>query len=151
MKREGKVEEKLRDLRYEHLKSKMEENLTPVPENCKHNYQYTAEDDDGEEVTVGLCMLGSDNPQEWPGNVCDAPQTAEKCPFFEPKKSEEELKEEFRDEIDRGEYPDLTALQWVLDRELTEMDWTVRRRMKASLHLLLLRLNWFFRCFYGAS
>lgn len=158
MRDEKHVRKKLLELKQKHLRRKLHKHLQPLPENCKHNQTHvgTNKEEDGQEE-VGLCMLGHENIEEWPGNICEAPEKAEKCPFFNPKRSKEELIEEFKEEMKDPEvlayeYPDIAALQWVLENEVG-LQWSDRwvNRLKVHLTFALLKVNWFVRCLYGAA
>lgn len=106
MKSEEEIQDRLVDLKYERFLDEYRDRLSCRPKNCVHNYRH---EEDGEEI--GLCMLGAEDPQNWPGNVCDDVETAKMCPFFEQRHDEEDLKEEFESGLD----DDIQALEWVLD------------------------------------
>ncbi len=70
--------------------------------------------------TMGLCMFGAENPETWPGNICDDAETARQCPMFEATVSKAELWVEFQEQIANLEWirlhlPEVFALVWVLD------------------------------------
>ena len=119
MKSKKEIEKKLRKLSYREYLKMYEEKASCKPENCVHNYRH---EEDGEEV--GLCMLGADNVEEWPGNICDDVSTAKQCPFFRSKQSKEQVKEEFFEKLEKGdiedENPSISALKWVLEEEYRE-------------------------------
>lgn len=131
MKDTSEIKEKIRQLKFEHLQRRIEKERTPAPENCVHNYKHETEDG-----SVRLCMLGTDNPNEWGGRVCDSKQTAQECPFFEPRKSKEEVIEEFNEdimdpEIVNNEYRDISALRWALEGDYNEdARWWEKLKMK---------------------
>lgn len=106
MKTESEVKQRYRTLYQKHLDKYLHANLRPAHLNCVHNVRH--EDKHG---VIHLCFLGSDDPENWPGNVCDTDEIAQACPFFTPKKSKEDLVRDF----DPTQYPDLVALQWVMD------------------------------------
>jgi len=69
---------------------------------------------------IGLCMLGSENPEEWPGDICEDPIDAERCPYFNPTQTKEELMSEFIEQLRDTDWvaenlPDVMALLWVID------------------------------------
>jgi len=78
-----------------------------------------------EDVKVHLCMYGSDDPENWPGDLCDRDDMADRCKWFEPLKSAKEAREEFDgflkdDEWVYNNHRDLAVLQWVLDDRGTQ-------------------------------
>ena len=69
---------------------------------------------------IGLCMLGSENPAEWPGTICEDPIDAERCPYFNPTQTKEGMMSEFVEQLQDIDWvaenmPDVMALLWVLD------------------------------------
>lgn len=131
MKSPDEIKERIRQLRHEHLQQRIEEKTKPAPENCIHNYKHETEDG-----TIRLCMLGAERPDKWGGKVCDSEQTAQECPFFEPRKSEEEIREEFEKdvmdpEVVNREFRDISALRWVLESDYDEdLSWWERLQWK---------------------
>jgi hypothetical protein len=76
---------------------------------------------------IRLCMYGSENPSEWPGNVCDTVETARECKLFQPRVSEKDAVKEFNDLMadDAWVYEhhkDIAALQWVLEERVHKID-----------------------------
>jgi len=76
----------------------------------------------GEAVTqtIGLCMLGSDNPEVWGGTICEDDIDAQKCPLFEPRLIKETVLLEFRETLRdpdklRVEFPEVHGLIWALE------------------------------------
>jgi hypothetical protein len=69
--------------------------------------------------TMGLCMLGAENPEEWPGNICEDPIDAQRCPYFDPLQTKDALLAEFQEQLKDYQWveenlPDVYALLWVL-------------------------------------
>jgi hypothetical protein len=65
-------------------------------------------------------MFGAEDPETWPGDICDEPIDAQRCPKFEPRLSKEVLLTEFREQITDAHWlmenmPEIDALLWVLD------------------------------------
>ena len=74
--------------------------------------------------TMGLCMYGSDDPEKWPGTICEDPVDAKRCPpqAFTPKVTPEQVKQEFEAQIKdlvwvKKNLPEVNALLWVLGTE----------------------------------
>ena len=113
----SKVKQKLKQVKFRHLKAYLSDNLKSDPRNCTHNEITTSEK--GE---VGVCAYEGSNLY---GNVCDVSfgrDLSQECGLFCPKRSKEELKKEFYEFIDKSpiglvakEFPDVTALIWVLN------------------------------------
>lgn len=77
------------------------------------------------ERPVGLCTYGSENPETWNGDLCDDESISGPCTKFEPISSKDELTSAFNsllkdDETVLETYPDIAALQWVLDSRVWE-------------------------------
>jgi len=77
--------------------------------------------------TIGLCMLGSENPEEWPGNVCEEPIDAQRWPYFNFKMSRLEVYERFVMDLENPEWveaslPEVCQLLWVLGSRLELAD-----------------------------
>lgn len=72
--------------------------------------------------TIGLCMLGANNPEDWRGTICEDPIDAQRCPDFTPGQNLEQILTSFRSELADPEWvnvhmPSLAALMWVLDEQ----------------------------------
>jgi len=70
--------------------------------------------------SIGLCMLGSDNPEEWSGTICEDPVDAKRCPYFTPTTSKEELFAAFTSDLQdpvwiETNLPEVSTLLWVLE------------------------------------
>jgi hypothetical protein len=139
MKSEGKIKQKLKDAKFKYLKRELRSKLRKCPENCQYNvrhnvtsYHYVEGSDKPEKrtVEVGLCMYGSENPEEWSGKICDEDKTAQDCGLFLGKFDKEEVKAQFNSKLEDDalvaeEYKDLAALQWVVGDSIVkwEMPW----------------------------
>jgi hypothetical protein len=140
MKDEDEIKKKLEEVKYQYFKREYQEKFSCKPENCIHNYRH---EEDGEEI--GLCMLGAENPEEWPGNVCDDVSTAKSCPFFEVRHQEDELREEFEEEIQdvsvlASDYKDIAALRWVLNGEV-DSHFTVWSKIRLFFFRLFVKIQ----------
>ena len=112
----SKVKQKLKQVKFRHLKEYLSENLKEDPRNCAHNEITTSPT--GE---VGTCAYDGSS---FFGNICDVSfnkDMSRDCGLFCPTKSKELLKKEFFEFIDNSslgevakEFPDVTALIWVL-------------------------------------
>lgn len=114
----SKIKQKLKQIKFRHLKKYLSANLSEDSRNCVHNEKV---DGEGSEV---VCVCGYEGSVHY-SQICDFyynKNLAKECGLFCPKKSKEVLKKEFFafvDESSRGqlakEFPDVTALLWVLD------------------------------------
>ena len=73
-----------------------------------------------EDKPIRICTYGSDDPKNWNGDVCDHESTAASCPYFSSIHNENDKNKEFDlilndDKQTLDLYPDVAALQWVLD------------------------------------
>jgi len=140
MKSEGKIKQKLKQVRFRHLKKRIEISLKQVPHNCVHNERHIVLNSDNPDP-VGLCMYNSEATEQWGGVICDDEiegciKQAQECPFFVASKSKEETTEEFRILVEgevgslANEYPDVAALQWILQEEYPfELSWWQKVRL----------------------
>jgi hypothetical protein len=68
---------------------------------------------------IGLCMLGSEDPTLWPGNICEDPIDAKRCPYFTPIDTKESVQAEFYAQIRdltwvEANMPEVAGLLWAL-------------------------------------
>lgn len=122
MRSQGQVRHKLKQVLFRHLQKKLRLALRRRPDTCAYNKVVG-----GDSIQVFAC----DCPES-SGKLCDArlPVSLEQaltCPWWQSSKSKEELKAEFKQLIespDRGavaaEYPDVAALLWVLDEDVSD-------------------------------
>lgn len=79
--------------------------------------------------SVGLCMLGSESPEDWNGTICDEPIDAKRCPFFSPSTTKEDVLKELNAQLQdeawvRENMPEAHGLLWVLgEMSLPKMSW----------------------------
>lgn len=41
--------------------------------------------------TIGLCMLNSESSEDWRGDICEDPEDALRCPYFQARETREEV------------------------------------------------------------
>ncbi len=81
-------------------------------------------------------MLGSNDPEEWQGTICEDPIDAQRCPFYTTMVNELEVLETLRQDLANPEWlgqnmPELSALLWVLDSQsLPSLSWFRRFLLK---------------------
>lgn len=140
MKSAGSIRHKISQIRYRHLKKRLELELRQVPGNCAYNAVVppptlpTGQSINGLALGVplatgdgfGLCMFGAGDLSKWTPTFCDEQVDgglrAKKCSDFCPRRSKDQIKEVFAQELQEMtlaevayNYPDLAALIWVLD------------------------------------
>jgi hypothetical protein len=133
-----------RELVYAEMERRLAEAQLRLPHRCVHNHRQsldlrrTVEGEpnptfnrvlnDGSQ-TIGLCMLGSSNPDDWQGTICEDPIDAQRCPYFVPVLSKDQVLETFRQDLSDPEWvgqhmPELATLFWVLDtNSLPQLPW----------------------------
>lgn len=115
--------------------------MTRRPDNCSYNYKHTPTPRPASrqaiepeiqprrsttlvviqpEVPVRICMYGSEDIVNWPGDVCDKDETAQSCPKFKPIVSSEEVRQKAHALLADDEWvfenmKDVAALQWVVN------------------------------------
>ena len=110
IKADSEVRQKLKQVRFRHLKREIESRLRVTAKNCIHNIPLEVR-----KAEVGFCALKH--------VVCDLSEgkdQASTCPNFGLRVSKEEIKAEFQALMDApiheiaAKYPDVAALTWVV-------------------------------------
>lgn len=122
MKSESQIRQKVKQATFRHRKRYVQEGLSCVPENCKHNKVVRLPQHTGNRASLRVCSLPDRNV------VCDSTMAgvrqAQSCPVFTCKNTPEGLKKAFQEKLGLGDssveigqiakdYPDLVALLWV--------------------------------------
>lgn len=126
MKNVGAVRHQLKQVRFRHLKKRLEVELRKMPHNCRYNRTLN-HPHSGEPCAV--CI----HPDQEGGLLCDLSwggyERAKACPLFKHKADKEEIKEGFLEWLATAklheiavEYPDMAALMWVLQEEAPNRD-----------------------------
>lgn len=115
MKSEAEIKKRLREVKRKYLVQMLEDSLSAHHFNCVYNYKHT--DKNG---TAHICLLGAEKPEDWAGTVCDGDDISMSCPYFEPKKTRANIKEDFdavmNDPVTLfAEYRDVAMLLWILE------------------------------------
>jgi len=130
MRTESEVHKRYRALRYELRRDLLRESLAVEPCNCTHNLLEITENEAGKDISVRYCMLGAEDIQNWPGNLCDTTENARSCPFFDPRHTRESVLEGLENTLQSDEgvevYPELVTLQWVLEASEPILPWYER-------------------------
>lgn len=140
MKSEAEVRGLLKDLLSQEFDRRVSEAQLRLPRSCVHNHQQPLDvrkTVDGEPnsaynritqdrhhlpvvQTLGLCMLGASDPEEWPGDrICEEPIDAQRCPDFTSRLSKEEVLASFKAQVGDPQWleahlPKAAMLLWVL-------------------------------------
>lgn len=146
MRSEADVQDRIRFLLTQEISQRLEEVTARLPVNCIHNERHALDvrkvvegepnegynrlNRNGKHLPViGLCMLGSDDPTTWPGNICEDPIDAVRCPYFQVKVTREAAQAEFQRQIQDldwvSEYmPEVYGLLWALGSEtVPQLPW----------------------------
>lgn len=126
MRSEGAIRHKLKQVKFRHLKARLQETLGRRPTNCQFNGSPPG-------AQLRVCMYGCHEPSKWQAVVCDERQDgleqASTCPYFQPVSTKEAVKADFHRELGgmtlpqiAYHYPDLAALLWVLGEETAGQD-----------------------------
>lgn len=143
MRNTDEIENRLRYLLCEELDRRVSEASLRLPHLCAHNHRQpldtrkTIAGEPNEDFnrttdkrglpllhTIGLCMLGSERPEDWQGNICEDPIDALRCPYFDPARRKADIWQEFARQLSSIEWlrenmPEAHALYWVLGVEQT--------------------------------
>ena len=140
MKTEDEIQDRIRQLLAEEFARRLEEASERLPHRCVHNHRQPLDNRrhiDGEPnpgynriahhglpvvQTIGLCMYGSNNPEEWNGTICEEPIDAQRCPLFEPTLSKDDLNKEYEEHLKdsvwvREHLPEVNGLLWAISSE----------------------------------
>ena len=139
MKTPGAVYRKLKEVKFHHLISLYKSFLKRSPENCRYNFAYEIKGSDGLPYIIRLCLCHQDksciNPSILYKNkklsgiiphlldVCQAEEQCKNCNAYVGY-SREDVKRIFEEElldksVKEKKYPDICALEWVLERTST--------------------------------
>lgn len=122
MRSSGAVYRKLKEVKFHHLVVLYKKFLKKTPENCTYNKLYSFLGGDGKQHEIRLCMLHQENGiQTHLVDVCQADEDCVGCNAFVLRYSREDIKKMIEDElsvkkIKEEKYPDICALEWVLER-----------------------------------
>ena len=147
MRTENEVADRIRFLLGEELSKRVAVASKRLPRHCKHNYLHSldvrkrTEGDFNEaynrielagKQTIGLCMLGQEDPSKWDGTICEDPIDAQRCPVYDPIVTKDTLEEEFLSQIKdlewvQGNLPEVYGLLWALGSGKTpDLPWWKR-------------------------
>lgn len=139
MRSEDEVQDRIRFLLTQEINQRVDAASERLPHRCVHNTRHALDvrkmvlgepNPDynrlasGHSTVIGLCMYGAEDPTTWPGNICEEPIDAARCPLFEQKVSTQAVQAEFQSQIqDLGwvseNMPEVYGLLWALGSEAT--------------------------------
>lgn len=128
MRSQYSVYKKLRELKYAHIVVLYRKYLRRNPENCGYNKPYKFRSEDGTEYELRLCILHQGAQDEsqldlTTIDVCQEMEHCQRCNAFVPAYTKERVHEIFEQELSNQKlkakkYPDICALEWVLERSV---------------------------------
>lgn len=126
MRTAGAIYKKLRELKYRHIVELYKKLLKRNPELCKYNRTYTVQTD-GIAKDIKLCMLHQPETGVEPHllAICEQVSQCESCNAFICQYTKESIKAEFEKTL-KYKYPDVVALEWVLEQYPTVKPWYER-------------------------
>lgn len=137
MRSEDEVQNRIRYLLMQEVDKQITEACAQLPRNCKYNHQQALDTrkeiegepnegynrlDDPNAPTIGLCLLGSENPEQWGGTICEDPIDAQRCTSFVLVHTSESISERFHAQIKdldwvKEHLPEVYGLLWALGSE----------------------------------
>jgi len=117
---------KLREVKYHHLVNLYKQYLKKIPSNCRYNYAYKFSSDNNQ-AEIKLCLLHQPNLDLNAGvfphlvDVCQEPKHCISCNAFILRHTKDSVKDCFEKELQNikikaSKYPDICALEWVLEQ-----------------------------------
>jgi hypothetical protein len=127
MKNARAVYQKLREVKYFHVVDLYKKYTRRIPENCRYNYPYIITGEYEIPIEIRLCLLHQPNldlkTKVIPHlvDVCQEPKHCVNCNGFVARYQKEDIKRLFEEELKNRDlkekrYPDICALEWVLDQ-----------------------------------
>ena len=127
MKTAGEIYRKLKEAKFRHWLVIYKKLSRKTPENCKFNYKHQLIRDDGPSIYLGLCLLHQESldlsDKIYPHliDICHSDSDCNNCNAFIHRYTRDDIKILFEQElstkqIKEKKYPDICALEWVLDK-----------------------------------
>lgn len=130
MRKPTDIKVKIKQIKYEYLKQFYREKLTVKPENCFYNKPVVLHDTKEYKTRVCTYFSGVEQYQ-----ICNTVSCAEKCNAFVLKHSKNALRDQLETDIEKnpGKYPEVVALNWVLEQKPERHDFTFKEKVKFEL------------------
>jgi hypothetical protein len=127
MRSAGAVFRKLKEAKFRHWVVLYKNLSRKTPENCKYNYGYQFKGSDNKFYEIKLCLLHQENVDLKAGiqphliDVCQVEEDCVECNGFINRYSKEDIKALYLEELNtkkikETKYPDICALEWVLEK-----------------------------------
>lgn len=143
MRSSTEIQGRIKHLLSRELDRRVAEATKRLPHKCEHNYRHPLDvrkTVDGEPnpsfnkitlpvaQTIGLCMLGSEDPETWGGTICEDPVDAQRCPYFSARESKDEILLTLRKDSQDSEWlqanlPEVYGLLWALQDRPPKLPW----------------------------
>jgi len=143
MRSENEVRDRIREVFQEELNRRFQDAAARFPERCKYNHRQPLDVQkqgvdggsnpmynriEGTTKTIGLCLYGSEDPEVWGGTICEDQIDAERCPYFTPIVSQEQIVSQFKQDITSIEWvqehmPHAYNLLWVIGQIELQVPW----------------------------
>lgn len=140
MRDQQEIENRLRGLLCQELDRRITEATKRLPHVCAHNYSHPLDHrktiggspNPGYNCitslpvaqTMGLCMLGSEGPDDWKGDICEDPIDAQRCPYFDPRQTIQDVHDNFLEDLEtRTLSGEVQTLFWVLADKKVSLPW----------------------------
>lgn len=142
------IADRIRFLLCEELNARVELASRRLPHLCVHNHRQPLDvrkrvEDEANDLynritmgphlpvvqTIGLCMLGADNPEAWGGTICEDPIDAQQCPLFNPKLDKKYIWRLFSSQVKDPDWlkdnmPEVYSLMWALaSTNMPDLPW----------------------------
>jgi len=141
MKKHRQIYQKLREVKHHHLVKLYKKHLKRVPDNCKYNYPYYLKK---EKISTMVCLCLLHQPETnlpkgrfiWPPpcpdnakihphllDICQEIHHSTYCNAFTFRYTKKDIQEHFKEilkdkKFKEKEYPDICAIEWVLDESV---------------------------------
>ena len=126
MRTSGAVYRKLKEAKYYHWRMLCRKLFRRTPANCKYCHPYAFTNSEGKKYALRLCLIHQNIENVKKGifpnlvDICNEPEISH-CDGYAYRYTKEEAKKIFEDELNNTKikeekYPDICALEWVLER-----------------------------------
>ena len=158
MRTDTEVQDRIRLLLSHELDRRVNEGRLRLPHKCVHNHRHSLDvrkeiEVEGERESnpdynrvgptnveirqglqrhlpvIGLCMLGSEDPEQWAGTICEDPIDAQRCPYYTTTITRESVEQEFKQHLQdldwvRVNLPEVYGLLWALGSDtMPKLPW----------------------------
>jgi len=138
MDNKNKAKEKLKQIKYQHLKKKYAQNLAKLPHNCKYNKEIILPN----KSKINICGFDFEDNREI--DLCYKPEHSKDCNAFCSRKNKEELYLEFVEEIKDDQvratkYKDINIIYFLFP-ELQDTDFYEKKSVWSRIKRFIVSL-----------